>query len=424
MYRAADEVTNRVVRLTVVSSDRALIGEAGERCGEVVRAEAAAVGALRHGGVVAVRSAGPYGTGFLWAEDLVGGPSLNDVLALEGPQPPARVLTIAADLVDALDAAHCRGVVHGGLSPAEVHLPAGVDGSARLGGFGLAGALARTFGPNALDARYLAPEQRAGEAAGTAADWWALGAVLHEALIGGPWVTAAEPASEVAVRTPAPDASPAIRALLAPDPADRPQTAAEVRALLAIGRAGGAGLDQRPSEGERPRRSPRLTWALVACAAVALIGLGLIGAVRAGLVASGADGAPVAMPHVVGAPQEAAATRLEALGLDTRVEVQPSTTVDAGAVISQQPAAGVRALEGDLVTVVVSTGAGTVLIPDVLGLTEAEAARELVAAGLVPRVETRVSGTDPPGTITHQAGNGGDQAERGSEIRLTVAVPA
>ena len=85
-------------------------------------------------------------------------------------------LAIAAQLCDALEHAHARGVVHRDLKPGNVWLAA--DGTARLGDFGLALSLDRSRltqeGMMVGTVAYMPPEQALGrppDAAATSTPW-------------------------------------------------------------------------------------------------------------------------------------------------------------------------------------------------------------------------------------------------------------
>ncbi len=68
---------------------------------------------------------------------------------------------------------------------------------------------------------------------------------------------------------------------------------------------------------------------------------------------------PVAVPDVVGSSQAGAETQLTGAGFTVVVTQAESSSVPAGAVVSQSPQAGVVATPGSRVTIVVSTGTPT-----------------------------------------------------------------
>ncbi|KXK00841.1 MAG: non-specific serine/threonine protein kinase [Acidobacteria bacterium OLB17] len=109
--------------------------------------------------------------------DNVAGEILSGQIAQ--PMPQLRALGIARDIARAVEAAHTRGVIHGGLSPAKVFVDNGVD--VKVYGFG--GDPFDT--PRDRSSEFLAPEQR-GEypIADKRSDVYALGEILRRLLTG------------------------------------------------------------------------------------------------------------------------------------------------------------------------------------------------------------------------------------------------
>ena len=131
--------------------------------------------------------------------ELVEGEDLAQRL-VRGPIPVKEALTIAQQVVDALDTAHERGIVHRDLKPANIKVaPAG---TVKILDFGLAKkwepAQETTSGlsntPTAFDITvsgailgtpaYMSPEQARGKSADRAADVWAFACLLYEMLTG------------------------------------------------------------------------------------------------------------------------------------------------------------------------------------------------------------------------------------------------
>ena len=134
--------------------------------------------------------------------ELVDGPTLEDRIA-QGPIPVNEALAIAAQIADALDAAHKQSIVHRDLKPANIKLRP--PGTVKVLDFGLAKgfAAARSASPDLVanlptmtsPARtgagvilgtpaYMAPEQARGEAIDERVDIWAYGVILFEMLTG------------------------------------------------------------------------------------------------------------------------------------------------------------------------------------------------------------------------------------------------
>jgi eukaryotic-like serine/threonine-protein kinase len=147
--------------------------------------EAEAAGRLRHPNIVALHDAQPASGLFVF--ELMAGGTLADRIATGGPLTPAAGRRLALDLLAALGAAHERGIVHRDVKPANVFFD--VAGNAKLGDFG--GAHLADFGQTQSGGflgtlAYMSPEQISSAPIAAAADIYALGATLFEALTGRP----------------------------------------------------------------------------------------------------------------------------------------------------------------------------------------------------------------------------------------------
>jgi hypothetical protein len=186
VYRARQITLNRMVAIKVISAGRAATRDELAR----FKTEAEALARLKHPHIVQVHDFGEYqGLPYLCLEYVDGG-SLGD--RFDGKPLEVRA---AAELVEtlarALDAAHRLGIVHRDLKPANVLVSA--DGQPKVTDFGIAkhlgedrdwtrtGAVLGTPG-------YMAPEQAIGQSkdVSPAADVFALGALLYQALTGEP----------------------------------------------------------------------------------------------------------------------------------------------------------------------------------------------------------------------------------------------
>jgi len=181
VYRARHRELTRAVALKMIA---AAPGDARR-----VVTEAEAIARLRHPSIVQIYEIGRHDGWFFLALEFVPGGSLANHLA-GAPQAPDYAAGLVETLAQTMHYAHTQGVVHRDLKPANVLLAA--DGTPRITDFGLAKLLdgqanqTRTgsvFGTPS----YMAPEQAAGQSdVGAAADVYALGAILYEALTGRP----------------------------------------------------------------------------------------------------------------------------------------------------------------------------------------------------------------------------------------------
>ncbi len=129
--------------------------------------------------------------------------------------------------------------------------------------------------------------------------------------------------------------------------------------------------------------------------------------------------APVDVPDVVGRSQEEASTMLQEAGLT--VHVQPDRVFDdevpEGAVVNQSP--GPSSVErGTTVTIVVSKGPETVVVPQLVGMQFRKAQEELEALGLKAKREDIAGGFF--GTVREQSVEPGTEVPKGTEILVRV----
>ncbi len=129
----------------------------------------------------------------------------------------------------------------------------------------------------------------------------------------------------------------------------------------------------------------------------------------------------VVVPAVVGLREPDAVNRLQQAGLVAEDGgTLFSNEVPRGNVISQEPPAGTAVDRGSAVRIVVSAGAETITMPDVIGRSAEEASRELAALGLV--VSTQVVESQlASGTVLESFPAPGSLVRAGAPVRLSVA---
>jgi Tol biopolymer transport system component/tRNA A-37 threonylcarbamoyl transferase component Bud32 len=271
VYKARDTRLNRTVAIKV----------SNEHFSERFESEAHAVAALNHSHICTLHDVGPN---YLVMEYIEG-------TTLRGPLPLAQALKYGAQICDALDAAHRKGITHRDLKPANILVSkAGI----KLLDFGLA-KTAKTAGPlddatlsRALTGKneivgtlyYMSPEQLQAQATGQEVDGrsdiFSFGLVLYEMITGKRAFDGNSPATVIAaiMERPAPEigdiAPPALdrilKRCLEKDPENRWQCAKDLKAELEW-------IAQAPGEaGATPaatQRRPMLQW--IAVAALALI---------------------------------------------------------------------------------------------------------------------------------------------------------
>ena len=256
VYLAEDLRLRRRVALKLLSPSLA----ENEGFRERFLAESKLAASLDHPGVVPIYEAGD-GTGFLFiAMRYVEGSDLKALLR-DGPLSAERTIGVCAQVADALDFAHGRGLVHRDVKPSNVLL----DGRDHvyLADFGVTKRLGE---PQAVEPRmlgtidYVAPEQIRGEKIDGRADQYSLGCLFYECLTGEPpFARSTDAAVLFAHLEEQPPALPGLEVVmqtaLAKEPEDRYGTCAE----LVVAAAEALGMGERA----RSRALPFLLGGMV-----------------------------------------------------------------------------------------------------------------------------------------------------------------
>ncbi|MEV7725566.1 protein kinase [Streptomyces sp. NPDC087917] len=245
VWRGHDRSLDRAVAVKVLleaATDAELIAR--------FRREATIGARLTHPGITVVHDVGQHDGRLFIVMELLSGEDLAAVLARETDGlAPAVAVDLAAQTAEALAAAHEQAVVHRDLKPGNLFLLPG--GRLKICDFGIAHSADATAGWTVTGRMfgtppYMAPEQWRGEHVDARCDLYALGCVLYALLSGGPPFGSSEPVYALMrrhVEDPplslreagvalSPELDRLVLALLAKDPADRPESAARVAAAL------------------------------------------------------------------------------------------------------------------------------------------------------------------------------------------------
>jgi Tol biopolymer transport system component/predicted Ser/Thr protein kinase len=231
VYKAKD---TRLDRTVAVKVSTAKFSERFER-------EASAVAALNHPNICTLYDVGPN---YLVMEYIEGTP-------LKGPLPVGKAVEYAGQILDALDAAHRKGITHRDLKPANILV---TKQGIKLLDFGLAKHQAAPLeeggatlsqaltgeGQIVGTLQYMSPEQLQGKEVDARSDLFSFGCVLYEMLTGkrafegesAASVIAAILEREPAPLTVAPPLERIVKRTLAKDPDQRFQTARDLKAAL------------------------------------------------------------------------------------------------------------------------------------------------------------------------------------------------
>ena len=240
VWRGVDQILGRPVAIKLLAAAHACDEQFRAR----FRAEARYAAALSHPGIARVFDYGemsPLGGPYLVME-LVNGEPLSAILEREGRLPADVTMDIIGQAARALDVAHQAGIVHRDIKPGNLLITA--DGTTKITDFGIAKAHeAQAVNLTATGivmgtALYVSPEQATGQTVTGASDIYSLGVVAYECLAGQPPFIADQPLAIAIMHKhdpvpPLPGDVPRpvtdlVLAMLAKDPADRPDSARHV----------------------------------------------------------------------------------------------------------------------------------------------------------------------------------------------------
>jgi eukaryotic-like serine/threonine-protein kinase len=434
VYRAHDLRLDRIVAVKTLREDLARDQTFQAR----FRREAQSAASLNHPSIVAVYDTGEDNTGsshvpFIVME-YVDGRTIRDLLRDDRRLLPERALEITDGVLRALDYSHRNGIVHRDIKPGNVMLNR--QGEIKVMDFGIARVTSdaqATMTQTAQvigTAQYLSPEQARGERVDSRSDLYSVGCLLYELLTGRPPFTGDSPvaiAYQHVRENPVPPsrvdpelpswADPIVLHAMAKDPADRYQTAGEMRNDIQRALSGyPVGAQLRPTStyvatgpGTRrmdplgatqlqgqtgavppyeygppdtgPRRRGRPVWPWIT-ALVALIVIAAI--VLAYMTITGhnvASSSGVKVPSVVGEKLAKAEAALHKKGFKVVPKADVSSSQAPNTVISTSPPGGQLAHKGSTVTVVYAVRPGHKTVPNVRGMTVTAATAVLAAHG-------------------------------------------
>ena len=381
VYRARDELLGRDVAVKVLSDrfsrDRAFV--------ERFRREAQLAANLNHPNIVSLFDFGSDGDTYFIVMEFIDGRSLADIVRAEGPLLPERAAEIASDVAQALGRAHESGLVHRDVKPSNIMITS--TGQTKVTDFGIARALAsegeQTMTQTGMvigTAGYLSPEQAQGDPVDQRSDIYSLGCVLFESLTGrapfagdSPLAIAYKHVREQPERpslvnrdVPAPLEAIVLKCL-AKNPENRYSTALELNDDL-----------QRYLAGQRVQATPVMA------------------------------GETMVAPAATGTQMMA----------EQDYEDEPRRGAGWYVVIALM----VLALLGGLAYFLANGlfGEEQVTVPDVIGDQQTEAIRKLNRAGLDFEILPKNSNKEP-GEVLKQDPEGGDEADKGSIVTLTVS---
>lgn len=427
VYRAEDNVLGRTVAVKVMLPQYAADPTFTKR----FRQEAASAANLQSPYIVSIYDWGLDGETYYIVMEFLRGTDLKTAIKERGAINQRKAAEIGSQVAQALSVAHAGGIIHRDIKPQNIMIQP--DGNIKVMDFGIARAGDAGLSQTATvlgTAHYVSPEQAQGKELTGASDIYSLGVVLYEATT-GKLPFDGQDAVSVAVKQvneiPAPPSTinpnidPTLEAIIMKamekDPERRFKDASEMRHILNDYLAGRpvnlgddiSGLKTQVMGGVPPvngtavmnpvatdagattanksysadpdnnkgKKTKRNVIIGVIIALLAVIGI------AAAAMALGGNEETVAVPDVSNKPIAEARGELQSAGfaIGTETEVY-NPDVEAGNVVSTDPAAGEQAAKGSSVNITVSKGTEQVTVPDLRGMSADEAQRTLASYGL------------------------------------------
>jgi len=470
VYRARDIRLDRIVAIKTLRADLARDQTFQAR----FRREAQSAASLNHPSIVAVYDTGEdMATGVpvpYIVMEYVDGRTVRDLLQDGHRLLPERSLEIIDGVLRALEYSHQAGIVHRDIKPGNVMVTR--NGDIKVMDFGIARAMSdaqATMTQTAQvigTAQYLSPEQARGDRVDARSDLYSAGCLLYELLTGRPPFTGDSPvaiAYQHVRENPIPPsridpdiplwADAIVLKAMAKSPADRYQSAAEMRADLQRAASGMPVAAPTRMDVYAPRTQRMGAQTMMAAGATTsippvdyddyddygpgrrraggggnyrwipwVLGLVLVLAVVGGVAYYLLGGSKTTfVPQVDGLTQTQAISQLQQSHLGYNVIDQNSPSVAKGVVIRSSPSQGSSVASNSTVTLYVSSGQAKVTVPNVVGEQATQAENDLQGKQLTVQTKTNDTSNQPAGQVLSQDPPAGSQVAPNTTVTITIS---
>ena len=480
VYRAQDQVLNRSVAVKIMLPQYAGDPTFAAR----FKQEAQAAAALQSPYIVGVYDWGKDGDTYYIVMELLHGTDLKSGVRSHGALDPKKVAQIGSQICGALSIAHKHEIIHRDIKPQNIMVQP--DGNIKVMDFGIARAKNShlTQDNNVLGtAHYVSPEQTRGQELGPTSDIYSLGVVMYECATGRVPFDG-DDAISVALKQvnelPVPpsqinanvdgDLERIIHKCMEKDPANRFQTADELRQVLnsyLAGRAvdvpeptrviagmAGAGGTEAMRMGDKTQAMVRPTApgdtasnpvirpnnqintssydnekhgmgkGKIAAIVIAIVAFVAIAVFAVSGFLNGGDQKSV--PNLLGMEQEVAIASIKSSGFEPgNVNQSYNDQYPEGQVCEQTPDGSKTAAAGSKIDIVISKGPkpiDQVEVPNLSNASSLDEAKKIIEeAGLTVGSTTQEANDANEGKIVDQSPKAGEKVDKGSKVDIVVS---
>lgn len=455
VYKANDLKLGRDVTFKVLKSDYI------EDKGFIKRfnTEARAAAQLAHTNIVNVYDVGNDGDIYYIVMEYIDGFTLNELIYKKAPLDNELACDLAMQIAAGLENAHAHGVIHRDIKPENILLTK-IGGRlvAKVTDFGIAKAnsMETTQGDYMGSVHYFSPEQAKGDDVDQRSDLYSLGIVLYQ-MVTGTIPFEGNSALDLAmkhIKSPIPDPRninpnvsqeviDIIKKACAKEPKNRYQNARAMCEALKNALEGKSKPmpkdnlkpvkkvvpvldedddddydndinDEESAEIKKKERNVIIIAVITGILIILLITIG------GSMLTKTLYGDTIKVPNFVGMSYEKACLKAEKKGLTVERKDIYKADVDAGDVAQQTPEKGERVNQGATVVLYISSGAGDIQVPYIVGMRKSKAEDALAEMGLEMGNVEYVTSDKPIGEVIEQSPEEGEMV--GADTKIDVKV--
>jgi serine/threonine-protein kinase len=441
IYKAVDTKNNAVVAAKILKQEFTANPEFVDRFKKEVQVALR----LKHANIIRAFDAGVDGDKYYIIMDFIDGKTLKHIITINKALPVNFVVSVAKKLCLALEYAHVKGFIHRDIKPHNILID--MEGEPYIGDFGIAKKIAPAISEikeeNVMGSvHYFSPEQARGEKVDKRSDIYSLGIVLYEMLTGEVPFDG-ETSVEIALKHlnhPMPETTDKasgipqslnriIQKATQKDKDLRYKSAFSMYEDLsrALAEKDGSFVKLQKSKEEKTRHEHMRAEKRTHTGSKTILAgaLGVLATIIVFLVVFNYNFKDsvqdVIVPDIVNATEQAATEEILSSDLTPAVDYDFSDTIGMGLVISQDPAPGSEAKEGQTVTIYVSAGPDLPVMTGVIGMPLEDAIDSLNKEGITNiEVIEQTDGDYVDGTVISQVPAENDKIKDTDTVTLTV----